>query len=333
MKAVRVTDTLVGLANGLQCHSQIEKSGDNPSCCSGIAVRADRGACANLRHIAAIDGGRAASIVEPGPEVERQTLDRMLKDASWARRAVAAVRLERYGCQPSCDMLISLLDDKSWQVRSFAVRSLARRRIPQQESWFADERDPRVLRAALRHRYQLPSDRIDRAVRMLSRSNDLEDRMLSVEIGAAASDQDLTKLSLETAKQIILRMSRSEAGSLSPRLALVLKQPVMRRPYDWQHWLLKVGRSMQLYPAFSIDDSGGTIEPSLLARLEPDQFAGLEDYMSKLSQRELDLAICLDCTASMSGEIGAAQGGIDDMMVLRRRCRRVRARRTGRVSR
>ena len=72
---------------------------------------------------------------------------------------------------------------------------------------------------------------------------------------------------------------------------------------------------MQLYPAFSIDDGGGTIEPSLLARLEPDQFAGLEDYMSKLSQRELDLAICLDCTASMSGEIGAAQGGIDDMMV------------------
>ena len=249
------------------------------------------------------------------PEVEKQTLDRMLKDASWARRAVAAVRLERYGCQTSRDLLIGLLNDKSWQVRSFAVRSLARRRVPQQETWFADERDPHVLRTALRHRYQLPSDRIDRAVRMLSRSNDLEDRMLAVEIGAAASDQDLTKLSLETTKQIILRMSRSESGSLAPRLALVLKQPTMRRPYDWQHWLLKTGRSMQLYPAFSIDDDAAAVEPSLLASLEPDQFAGLEDYMAKLSQRELDLAICLDCTASMSGEIGAAQGGIDDMMV------------------
>jgi Mg-chelatase subunit ChlD len=37
--------------------------------------------------------------------------------------------------------------------------------------------------------------------------------------------------------------------------------------------------------------------------------------MSALGARQLDLAVLIDCTASMFGEIAAAQGGLDEMLV------------------
>jgi Mg-chelatase subunit ChlD len=54
--------------------------------------------------------------------------------------------------------------------------------------------------------------------------------------------------------------------------------------------------------------------PSPIAVLEAERFAAMEDYMQRLSTRRVDLAICLDCTASMSGELAAAQAGVDDLM-------------------
>ena len=228
---------------------------------------------------------------------------------------IAAIRLERFGCDASRDQLVGLLRDRAWQVRAFAIRSLARRRIAPQETWFTDEHEPRVVRTALRYRYSIDLSRLDRGVRTLARSDDLQDKMLAVEIAAASGDAQLQKLALETVKLIILRMDRTQAGALSPRLAAVLDQSDLHRPYDWQHWLMKTGRTAELHPAFSIGQGADLAEPAMLAQLEPEQFDGLEAYMAKLGERELDLAICLDCTASMGGEIAAAQGGIDDMML------------------
>ena len=259
---------------------------------------------------------RAAELaLADAPEGERQTLERMLANESWPRRAIAALRLERFTCAPSRESLKQLLHDRQWQVRAFAVRALARRRVPQESAWFSAEDEPRVIRAALRHRYEFETARIARAVRILAKSNDLEDKMLAVELAAATQDTELMKVASETAKQVILRMSRSEAGVLSPRLAAVTGQHEARRAQQWQHWLLKRGRRFEVQPGWSLDPAQATIAPSRIARLDSEEFAGLEDYMSKLGERELDLAILLDCTASMTGELAAAQGGIDDMML------------------
>jgi len=249
------------------------------------------------------------------PEIEKQTLQRMLQDSSWVRRAIAAIRLERYGCAASQQALAKLLDDPAWQVRAFALRSLARRRVPAQENWLAAEEQPRVLRAALRYRYRVDPIRLQNGVRALARSNELNDKMLAAELGAASGDAELMKLALEATKQVILKMDRIESGAFSPRLAAITGQPAKRRPYQWQQWLMRAGRSVAIQPAYAIESGDAPLEPSLLARLDADQFAGLESYMAALGERELDLAICLDCTASMSGEIAAAQGGIDDMML------------------
>src|SRR5688572_12254575 len=155
---------------------------------------------------------QARPALADAPPVEKETLERLLNDSSWPRRAIAAVRLERYGCQPSQRKLIALLDDQSWQARGFAVRSLARRGVPADETWFADESEPRVLRNVLRHRYAIDPARLQRGVRILAKSNDLNDKMIAAELGAASSDPDLNDLAIQTVKRIILRMDRAEAG-------------------------------------------------------------------------------------------------------------------------
>jgi len=271
---------------------------------------------------------QAASAAEPDQEQDARptlaaappaataTLRKFLTDPAWTKRAIAAVRLERYACDESRAMLIDLLKhDRAWQVRTFAMASLARRRVPAEEHWFADEHEPRVLRNALRCRYAIDAERLGRGVRFLARSDRLEDKLLAAEIGAASGDEDLIELAREAARKVILRMERDEAGAFSPRLALLTGQWDMRRAYRWKDWLLKAGRSFTVQPAYAIATGEEPMELSLIADLSPDRFAALQDYIEKLRQREVDLAICLDCTASMSGELSAAQGGIDDLML------------------
>jgi hypothetical protein len=258
----------------------------------------------------------AATTLAGAPQIERQTLDRLLHGSSWPRRALAAMRLERYECDESRDLLESLRQDEAWQVRAFAVRSLGRRRLPVAGGALDHEQEPRVLRTALRYGYDMDTARIGRGVRFLSRSSDLEDMMLAVELGIASGDEELAELARETARKVILRMQRSDAGALSPRLAAVTGQWNIRRHYRWQHWLRRRGRRFAIHPAVSpVILSDMPAPPGILAGLEPEQFAALESYIDDLSRRSVDLVICLDCTASMTGELAEAQGGVDDLML------------------
>jgi len=257
----------------------------------------------------------AAHALAAAPKIERQTLERLLAGDSWPRRAIAAMRLERYDCDESHQILETLRKDEAWQVRAYAVRSLGRKRLPVDEGVFDDEPEPRVLRTALRYGYTMDTQRVGRGVRYLARSGNLEDMMLAVELGIASGDPELAELARETARKIILRMGRADAGSLSPRLAAVTGQWGLRRHYRWQHWLQRTGRRFSVHPALSTAaTTDEPLEPGVLSRLEPERFAALESYIDNLAGRSVDLVICLDCTASMSGELSEAQGGIDDLM-------------------
>lgn len=246
---------------------------------------------------------------------ERDVLGRMLTSRSWARRAIGAMRLERYGCDASKDALVELLADDAWQVRAFSIRSLGRRRIAADESWFADEAEPRVLRTALRHRYSLEAARLERGVTRLAERRNVDERMLGVELGAASGDPELESIARETLRSVILRMDRRQAGALSPRIAAVTGKRGIRRAHNWQTWLLKAGRSFEVRPAFTIPAGDDPLVPAGLPALDTERFTRLEDYMSTLHDRRIDLAICLDTTASMSGELAEAQAGLDDLMV------------------
>jgi hypothetical protein len=249
------------------------------------------------------------------PDVERQALSRMMKDPLWPRRAVAALRLERFGCDGSRDNLIAMLKDPAWQVRAFASRSLARRGVYTGGDWFVDEHEPRVLRAALRHRYAIDAERLERGVRFLTRSSKLDDKMLAAELGAASGQDELEDLARENVKTIMLRMTRAECGEFSPRLSGLTGAPDFRRPIDWQNWLMKTGRRLEVKPCWAIGEGASKVHtPTLLSQMNAEAFAGVEDYMIDLAERSLDLAIVLDCTASMGRQLAEAQGGADDLM-------------------
>ena len=260
----------------------------------------------------------AGPVVQPlalAEKIERETLERMLKDDSWPRRAIAAMRLERYTCGASAQKLEDLLRDQAWQARVFAVRSLARRKISAKEDWFVDEAEPRVLRAALRCGYPFDQLRLERGVQALAKSEDLKQKMLAAELAAASTSESLRKTAQECVRTVILRMNRAEAGSLSPRLALLTGQTHIHRPLQWQQWLLKAGRGFTPQRVVTVPLDSPNVPISKLAQLDSEQFVGLENYMATLSERQTDLAICIDCTASMGAELAAAQGGVDDMML------------------
>src|SRR3954453_17186672 len=62
---------------------------------------------------------QSSAKLEDAPEIERQTIERLVKDPSWPRRALASLRLTRFDCQPSQAMLENMLNDSAWQVRTF----------------------------------------------------------------------------------------------------------------------------------------------------------------------------------------------------------------------
>jgi len=251
------------------------------------------------------------------PNVERQTLASLLRADAWPRRALAAIRLERFDCDETKGELIKLLDDPAWQVRAFAIRSLGRRGAEPASgaTWLGTEAEPRVVRAALRHRYLIDNERLGRGVRALSRSSDLEDLMLAIELALPSDDEDLHTLADDLARKVILRMGRADAGALSPRLAAVTGQEDMRRSHLWQAWYRRDGRATPLKPAYAVPEARTRSPRSVLADIDAERFAALERYIGELGSRSVDLALVIDTTASMWGAIADAQGSMDDLML------------------
>ncbi len=244
--------------------------------------------------------------------VERQTLTALLHSESWARRAIAAARLERYSDDEARTILRNLLDDRAWQVQCFAVRSLARIGASIDPDWINRQENPRVLRALLRHRYPMDLQRLSKGVEALAKSADLHNKMLAVELGAASGDATLMAVATETLRTLVLRMKRTDAD-LSPRIAQLTNVIDPHRTHAWRQWIMKKGRGLELEHCYALP-ADGIAEPAALALLEPQMFSDLEQYIEQLGERNVDLAIVLDCTASMYGELAQAQGEIDQMM-------------------
>jgi hypothetical protein len=259
--------------------------------------------------------GPTVHVLEEAPAGERNTLRNLLEAQAWPKRAIGAIRLARYDCEPSRALLTGLTRDRDWQVRCFALRSMALRGLRTEPGALDEETDLRVLRTALRYRMPVDTARIGRAVRNLSKSDDPETTLMAVELAAACEDDDLTQLANDTVRKIILRMKREEVGSLSPRLAVVLGTHDWGRPSRWQRWMRDQGRSLTVMPAHAVPEAPMRQPLEGLAALPPDRFAALEDYVAALGAKNLDLCICLDCTASMYSELAVAQGEIDDLML------------------
>jgi len=255
---------------------------------------------------------------------ERATLGRLAASRSWVRRSVTALRLARYGCDESRRGLETLLADPAWQVRCYALLAAARRGLPADAVDLSRESEPRVIRTALRCRFDYPRDRLLAGVGRLGASASLEDRCLALEL-ALAGGLDAKEFDAErTFSEIVLRMDRTETGALSPRLAAVSGGADSGRSYRWREWYRKNRRNLGLHGAFLFPPREAWPERIPLewrgpfALLPTERLVELEGHLTDLSGTPLELAVLLDCTASMSAEIAEAQGGIDALLVFAR---------------
>ena len=270
----------------------------------------------------------AATPLASAQEEEQESIHALLGSDAWPRRAIAVLRLQRFDCPESANLLEMALADPAPQVRSFAITTLAHRNHPQGIRWLKEENDPKVIRSMLRCGYQLETERLRRGVSALARSSKLQDKLTAAELGLASGEEDLAELAEELLRTVILRMNDAEAGSFSPRLARITSGPDIRRDYKWRMWYQKHRNNMGIDDAIYLSprpqfdpDAAVAATPSHpgdlseIARIPFEKFTQLASHLEKLAEKPLDLAIVIDCTASMSGEIADAQGGLDDLMV------------------
>lgn len=253
------------------------------------------------------------------PDDEADALNRLAGSPSWPLRALAVMRLERFDCQPSADRLLAMALDRSWRVRSYAFGALARRGIAVPDERLRSELDPRVLRTILRGRYQLPLDSVDRRIEACEESQNLLEAMVALECLAALGKSDekpIRERMDELIVRIVFRMNRTQAGVLSSRLAAITSGRDSGRDYRWREWHNKNKREPGYRTASLVD--GAPAGRRLTARneiasLESGRFVEFVRFVDSVADRPMDLAILIDCTASMSSELAAVQGGLDDL--------------------
>ena len=254
------------------------------------------------------------------PADEAEALNRLLNSKSWPLRAFAVMRLERYDCDASAGRLLSTAADTSWRVRSYAFACLARRGVLIPADRLSAEVDPRVLRTILRGRYQLPQKSVDLRIERCEESINLAEAMYALECLAALEkyDDKTVRERMDTLlDRIIFRMDRTQGGVLSPRLAAITSGADSGRDYRWREWARKNGKKPGYEPAALVPaqpEGARLVERNKVAALDSERFVALEKYIASVSERPMDLAILIDCTASMSREIADAQAGLDDLV-------------------
>jgi len=261
--------------------------------------------------------------------VESEALNRLATSRAWTSRALAAMRLERYDCPASAGRLISLTRDPSWRVRAYAFAVLARRGVVLPAEVLEGERDERVLRAILRGRYEVPLESIDARIANIERSQRPFEAMVALEVLAAldrggddavardAANKAIRERMDELLGRVVLRMSRTEAGALSPRLAAITGGSDSGRDYRWRDWYRRGKAKPAFEPAAIVPGAPAgerLVPPNKVAELDAAGFIAFEGYLASVADRPMDLALLIDCTASMWRELSDAQSSADDLV-------------------
>lgn len=267
-----------------------------------------------------LEGPVAARLhLADAPQDERDVIERLRHSPSWVRRAFAAERLARFDCEGSETYLRLLLKDEAWRVRCFAILALARRQLPIPESAFAKEPELKVIRTALRARYSVPLGPLEELIDRLASSERLGDKVTALELLLASpldrDGRDAVADARELLGEVIMRMDRTEAGGLSPRLASITAGRDSGRNYKWREWYRKNRKDPGLHGAFVVPAGSEPRQRGPVAELPLATLLDLERHMQDLSTKSIEIAIAIDCTASMSGEIAECQSGIDALML------------------
>ncbi|MGA1400104.1 MAG: hypothetical protein ACO38P_06930 [Phycisphaerales bacterium] len=209
---------------------------------------------------------------------ERSSLASLLGGETWAHRALGTMRVEAYGPDVATPMLEARLRDPAWQVRAFAAAVAAR------------------IRAPIELAEVLANEEHPRVVRTLLRCR-----------GAFPPER------LQRGIETLLKARNESDRLLGVELALASGDAELLDPAE--ETFVSV---VLLVPEAQDEAAWANFTPNASAALDSREFLGLVEYVRDLSARRLDLAIAIDCTASMSGELAEVQGGLDDLMLFAR---------------
>ncbi|MHC4948809.1 MAG: vWA domain-containing protein, partial [Planctomycetota bacterium] len=247
---------------------------------------------------------------------ERSALDAVLASGHWPIRVFGLLRLERYAPDGLEPIVRRHLADEAWQVRCFALRAAQRLGLAVTVADLPpDEREPLVIRAALRAGVTLDEDLVRRTAARLLRTKQADSLMLGIEIAAAGDDEALRRDAARRCARLIRGMDGAVERMLGGRITVVLGLP--RRPRtaaEWRAALDDTGRSVAFAPRDRQRLDAGLGAPRI-ADLDAESFAKLVDYVDVLKQRDLEVAIVMDATASMLPMLTEARAGVDSLIL------------------
>ncbi len=247
---------------------------------------------------------------------ERATLTGLLESPDWPFRVFGLLRLERFRGDGVEALVRAGVTDSDWQVRCFALRQAQRMGIEVSAEALAAEREPRVIRAALRHGVALDDQRMKQGAKDLMRTKALEELMLGLEIAAASQIPALRTEAEGRIARLIRNMDDGVCALSSRRLAALLEVSIP--PGDaqgWRAWLKARGDELKLPSPLRRPPSRARGGTTLVAEMDPKTLGRLLDYLDALRKRDLDLAIVMDSTASMLPMINEARAGVDSLIL------------------
>jgi hypothetical protein len=111
-------------------------------------------------------------------------------------------------------------------------------------------------------------------------------------------------------------MNDATAARVSRRLAVLFDvHPPPRSAIQWGQWLHARGNEISFAPTDSDRTSGLLGVEPVVARMDLETFAQLRDYLTALRQRNLELVVVMDATASMRPMIHEAAAGVESLIL------------------
>ncbi|MHC4415990.1 MAG: vWA domain-containing protein [Planctomycetota bacterium] len=246
---------------------------------------------------------------------ERAVLEQYLASPDWPIRVFGLLRLERYEGAAAETAIRRHVGEDVWPVRCFALRQAQRQGVTIRETDLAGaDRQPRVVRAALRCGIELDDELVEGLGRRLLRTRELDALMLGLEIAAASDLPELRAEAEKRAATLIRNMDAGVEALVSRRLAVVLGlTPPPTDVRGWQSRLQSMDGKVRLAGAGERGPGARAARP-LVADMEPEPFYRLLDYLDVLRQRDLELAITMDSTWSMIPMLNEVRAGVDSLI-------------------
>jgi hypothetical protein len=239
----------------------------------------------------------------------------MFEAPDWPVRVFGMLRLERYTGPDVDDLVRERLKDKAWQVRCFAIRAVRLRGLEMDPELLKDEKEPRVIRATLRNGVKLPVEDVQKVATKYLRARNIEDLVLGLELAAASDLEPLRADATRRIEALIANIDDLAAALMSRRLAALLRlDEVPQTAAQWKVWFTAHQQKVTL-PSPDAWLKEPAPAASLVADMDDETFTRLQDYLDFLRQRDLDLVIVMDATASMIPMVNQARAGVDALIL------------------